>query len=105
MAISLHIGNSPRAGHYLSVVRNLKDGIWRRYNDRNVTVGTKQLDQKFFNQATPYVCFYKGEMKITKDDSTRRNIVNKQTIIVLDSSSESDNGKLFPIHIININNN
>jgi hypothetical protein len=100
MAICLHNGDSPRAGHYLSVVRNLKDGIWRRYNDRNVTVGTKQLDQKFFNQATPYVLFYKGDkMKITKTDSTRRNIVNKPTIIVLDSCSESDNGKLFPIQV------
>ena len=57
----LHIGNTPHHGHYTSIVRNIKDGIWRHYNDADVTVLTKELEKRFFNNATPYICFYESE--------------------------------------------
>ena len=57
----LHIGNTPHHGHYTSIVRNIKDKIWRHYNDADVTVLTKELDKRFFYNATPYICFYESE--------------------------------------------
>jgi len=94
MALCLHIGDSPRAGHYMSVVKNIKDGIWRRYNDDNISVGTKQLDQTFLNHATPYICFYKIErLQLTNDTLTANNEADDSNIIDLNSSSESEKGK------------
>jgi hypothetical protein len=97
VAICLHVGDSPRAGHYFSVVRNIKDDIWRRYNDERVTVGSKQLDQKFLNHATPYICFYKGErLHLTNANNiTANNLAENSKIVNLDSGSDSDIGNLY----------
>ena len=91
MALCLHIGDSPRAGHYLTVVQNIKAGIWRRYNDDN---GTKQLEQKLLGHATHYICFYKGEKLQLKLENPSNSKKGRQSnIIYLNSSSESDNDK------------
>jgi hypothetical protein len=73
----------------------LKHGIWRRYNDENVTVGSKQLDHKFLNHATPYICFYKGERShLTKGKNlTANSLAENPEKFYLDSGSDSDIGK------------
>jgi hypothetical protein len=92
VAICLHVGDSPRAGHYFSVVRNIKDDIWRRYNDERVTVGSKQLDQKFLNHATPYICFYKGErLHLTNANNITANNLAENSRVRPKNSQKKNN--------------
>ena len=103
LACTLHQGESSKAGHYTSVVRNIKDGLWRRYNDNNVAISqSKTLVSSFFENGTPYICFYRSKkFALTENTPYNTNKIsgsyssftsqNNIELINLCSDSDSDN--------------